>query len=649
MVQTNKILTVSYGTFSCTLEGFDDSFETMKAIAEYFRDLAADDRYFGAEPPQPDADMLARIAQKEISRQVEAHQGEDGILLRAASPAALQTPAESEPPAPQTQPADAPMAPEIAQEPAPKAADQAESVAETVTPFPVASDLSDEAEETVLLDDQQNGADADATVTEAVEIFEPSAPADTNVESMADKLARIRAVVERNDALVEEQIEDLVEPEETPQEAVSTGADDQMFEDQGNDDESVIAQHSEQPDMPAMDETTDMIGAVMSDQAPVEPEPQSEHSAAPYALTDGVLSEEDDESAEDESLFGDLTEDDFEDEADEDNILADAPAPTIAQALEAKRDEMEQAYGSDAPLAEDLRAGAVSEAGYEKVSSLTDADEADLQTELDAVAAELAEAQAALNPPDDDEDLASKEENRPRAGRGDAIKDTSPPVTRLLEETEGKMDDPEAAMSREAYDHLRAAVVATRAEEEANKDAGEPKALISAEYHEDLANVVKPRRPETAGAIPRARRPDEARPAPLKLVAEQRVDADSILPQRGPIRPRRVAADADEFNETGDAQGGDFAAFAEEVGARELPELLEAAAAYMSFVEGWEQFSRPQLMTRVKQVENSGFNREDGLRTFGQLLREGKIEKTSGGRFTASERIGYRPARKAAG
>ena len=653
MVGSSKILTVSYGTFACTLEGFDDSFDTMKAIAEYFRDLAADDRYFGAEPPTPDAEMLARIAENEIARRVEARMESSGIVLRAAALAASENRA-AEP---------------VAEEP--------QAVAPSVAPV----------------------MPPPVETPEVVEEVAPQpAPAPAMSESVAAKLQRIRAVVGKSSTGESDYIEDIhaSEPEEdfdlgsvieATEEApaqvapmdVSIAETEVTFDEP----EDTIGE-----DAPAAEPVAQQSAPVADVASPQEATPlrrtrviRLKRSEFDRALNNGTIEAVADKADEDvvaaalaatpteepveevQDWADDTTANDYDETYDDADVVeASLVAKLAADEVEANEAEANQFDLASLDGADDI--------DFDADSSLSDEEEADLLRELSALDddeddydADEIESQNAFVMEDDYEDEDEEPVADARADqRARALLDREPEadardMSRILDRTDEQLRAPETDLRRRTLSHLKAAVAAT----EAARRMGEPvksKEDEETDFRSDLSAVVRPTRPTAGGVLPRrAERGDDQprterpRPAPLKLVAAQRVDLapEEAAPARpvAPVRPRRVATESVSTIDARDAES--FADYVEEMGAHSLPDLLEAAAAYTSFVEGHEEFSRPHVMKKVREVlQDDDFNREDGLRVFGTLLREGRISKVRNGRFQVAEGTRFRPEPRAA-
>jgi hypothetical protein len=697
MVGSSKILTVSYGTFSCTLEGFDDSFDTMKAIAEYFRDLAADDRYFGAEPPTPDAEMLARIAEREIARRVEAHEHQGRIVLRAQdgvtpmsalAGAAALAPSEPRPeadaPAAETSRAEMP-APEAAPDAITPSGSVTEDGAQVVTETPVPeADPEPEAIAEIAADAGDEEEDAPAAEWLADD-EPPAAPQD-----LAAKLNLIRSVVGADEQYSEdEHAQDFVEPDPVdtslwpdaaaPVSEVTDATDDRVDDEPKTMDGPIWTETSDtaMTDAPEPEAHDPRDEAALTETAPEASreavrwesfEDEDENDTAGLTAFDDAAFTAEDLSAVDapETMEEPDAADDtaFEDTlaalmADAGVPLTDAPEAELAEddaetsapdtvrparVLKVKRSDFEAARaeglfeeaGEDEAGFEDGSAGNIFD---EDDSPLSAEEEADLQRELAELDAELGEEIDEADQHDTMKEPERVEDKSERVRFQDVAKEND--LARIFDEADTQMAAPETSRRRNTIQHLRAALAATRAEKDAGADlTRKPDANP---YRGDLAAAVRPRRPEALAAPARSSaRPEEPRAAPLKLVAEQRVDT-----QRAPVQPRRITAPKPEVLE---AVEGGFCDFAEELGATTLPDLLEAAAAYLADVEGRTQFSRPMLMGKLKEVDEEGFSREEGLRSFGKLLREGKLQKLSGGRFAVTEETEFRAeARRRAG
>ncbi len=747
MTSESKILTVSYGTFSCTLEGFENPFDTMKAIAEYFRDLAAQDRHFGAEPPPPDAAMLHRLAEREVSR-----------LAAAAGQRADAPKADAVVDRPVADPVA--VAPRIQFNPVSRRhsrpADPMDGPVEdtVVAPEPSLQDVIPDgvAAKLARIRRAVHPVAADLTPPAPAPMADP-AEADPEAAMPAMNLAEDESAVEQfEDVAADPVVEDVFAAEapaaespagEAPDVAAVLGA---LIANDDSPAEEAFA------DEVAADETT-AVRAIDADSAEVAAAAFHDADTEPTAVEAQIADTPDaafeiDIHAEAEAETG-ADADDLADLVALDGVVSDGVAPDAAAF-----DEAALAAALDDPLPEDgapepAMADAVSfdaepEAAAEPIVEI--AAEADVAPVADVVPEPevAAAAQTVVEAPLPTPAVADKRSGRsrrvnsrvirlhpddqpgasdPSATRVLSRREESEEVARLMQQAEEVMAEDENRRRQEALSRLKAAVQSTEADR-ADLDYEAPRADASLDpYRDDLAEAIQPDEPQAPPAPaevkptrrksvsirpaaeprPGSIRPGMISPPPLVLVSEQRIDrvapaagpapapAPAAAPSMSPAMPgiaptnpdgqsmvavrtgrlsgaigagaavasgaparnivldkpsygpaveaeedEDLAEDSREINETA------LAAFAENVGAKSMAEMLEAAAAYATCVENRSQFTRPQLMRRMMaSAGGKQVSREDGLRSFGTLLRTGRIEKVTRGHYSLADNSPY--------
>lgn len=608
MDDTTKILTVSYGNFSCHLEGFDDSVETMKTVVSFFHELAGHDRFMDVEPQAPDMETLARLTEDQTGVPVEVDGVGNNVSLRAA-------------------------------------------------PVAAAADAIQDADELVV-DDVVN--DQVEVTDEIVLNTEPQEDIPADDDSVAAKLQRIRAVVDRGDVAADVADDAQGLAEDTFTEDLADEAPEAPVP--GNPLAQRLAELAKRNSERAAEEAGIILEADEGEDAALTPEELAEleaEFAAEEAMDDAV-----EEIAAMEDDVADLQ--DAMDTAEEDIIDA---MDDVAVAEDEIADFAEAAF-DDAPTAEDL-------AEVEDVIE----DAADAGPLVLTDAAPVGAADDFADDLDSEDDLAeaqdeASEQDEARPNLRDNVDDN---MSRILSQTDEHLAEPEGRRHRDAFAQLKAAVAATEAarqlgdpgatERDKNEvfrddlgalgaEEAQEKAAQPEDAAKDVADALSDDVTDTpvAGEDIAAEPPqdevaeEKAAPAPLKLVSSQAVNAPAGNAPAGnalDAASNRLRKIADQKDTGGKAKDG-FTEFAAMHGATELANLLEAAAAYICIVEGEDDFSRPQVMKKVQLASATEFSREDGLRAFGKLLRMNRLAKLSNGRFQVAPDTRFLPEGQAA-
>ena len=642
MDENNQILDVTYGSFSCRLEGFDDSVETMKLVVSYFHELAGHDRFMDMALQAPDMETLARLTEEQTGQSVDIDMDDGQLRMRAHDDVEDET--FDEDVAAEIDPAtDTPaQEPDVADET--YASDLQSNVADklqrlrAVAATGMASSRIHEPQD--LAEDLNKPAAAAPSASPLSQRL--SDLVKRNVDAQAAQTPEVEQAIETDvDVDVDVDVEQAHEAEEeqvpVAEEDLTSNQEEAADQEPMLQAESPIASEVEEDDLNVFSDTDtemstegdipdDDFAAVDENITVAEDETEDTVEATDLvAALDDEVYDEDLEPAGEASEFMSDAEVDFPETADD--VIAEEDATETEDEFEAasNADSTDTAEDDAAPLvlADD---DAVAEVDEDTVAQddedhddYNDDDEFDLEEEVAKVEAEIA---------------ARKGDDIARHGLPRHVEDA---MSRIMSQTDQHLNQPENRRHRDAFAQLKAAVAATEAARQLG-DRGADQRDPDEAYKDDL------------GAHAATDKGGAKSTPPLKLVKSQEVKpavtrSATAAPSSTPLdtysdRLRKIATLKDA--EPVEDKAG-FADFASEHGATELVDRLEAAGAYICLVEGEADFSRPQVMKVVQSATSEEISREDGLRSFGRLLRQARLIKLENGRFQIAENTQYRP------
>ncbi len=602
MSYASKKLVVSFGTFSCELDGFDNPFPIMREAVDFFQNLNDANRDSENGDIEPDIDaleaMLVKVAKAE--QNVEIERSATALRLVSAPEEAVA--------------AELPEASEA----------DLEATSDEVAPIPQEAAEADEPQDFAIT--EEVGTDLAASLAD----LDLGEDAETPDAGQDDEDAAMDQGVLDDDAAAK--IADTV-----PWAGAGEG------------------DATEKPDLKAEAEDQDLaasLSALPEDEAATA-EPAAEAPSVEAVAEDAPPIEEvEPQPAAPKSLLRSrrMTQQQSSPLFTSDHLASAKPTAPATPEPPAKVDEVaaKAAEAANAADIEDAVASGLSETAEDLKAEAPVQDQP--ASEEDTVITRLVERDEFITKAELTEPAEAKEEAAP----------AERPKPLDLGMVSKPIEEPQATPEPEPEQKQSGGGFSLSGLRKTLRLGGGDEAPVEDKQEAVKPEVVKPSAPTTEAIDPlqltKALRVEEetdetAEPAPAPST-EIRPEMHDLTAETSAERRQklRIIRNEPETEDDEEEVEGEFVDdgemnlrnFAHRVGAASLTELLEASAAYRTIVEEQQSFSRPAVLNMVDEISGEkNYTAEARIKSFGKLLRTGKIIRVDNGQFAVSSAVRF--------